>query len=64
MTTKLDELFDRIQNLPIPNNYEAGNMLEFGNILAQLIEEVKRIDSATHRANNIASCLANGIQPD
>lgn len=32
--------------------------------LALLVVEVDRVDSLAYRANNTASCLANGIQPD
>jgi len=58
MSAKLDELYDRLENL------RDGDFAELSTIVIQLLDEVRRIDSASSRAANVASCLANGIQPD
>lgn len=62
--TTLDRLEDRLNNLHIEQNYVSADFLELSNIVAGLIDEVKRIDAQASRAANTASCLANGIQPD
>lgn len=34
------------------------------NRIKQLEQQIKKVDDAAYHASNIASCLANGIQPD
>ena len=63
MKTKLEELSDRIQCIEFPNK----DTLALATIVLQLIDEVRRIESNTRRANNTASFalgLAKGGQPD
>lgn len=58
----LDEvrnMLDHIQDTPTEETIDR-----ICSVLGQLIEHVERIDKAASKANNTASCLANGIQPD
>jgi len=62
MNSKLDEIYDRIQALHIdPFGQDIRQVLE---IMLELVAEVKRLDSELKHTANIASCFANGIQPD
>ncbi len=58
----LDRLRDNIENMRCEATDKA--VLTLANTLAQLIEEVQRIDVIACRASDTASSLANGIQPD
>lgn len=70
MTTQ--ELFDRMQCSPVDDVVNIGNVLcmALENLkhaeweIEQLKKTVRAMDKSLLRTSNIASCLANGIQPD
>ncbi len=62
MKTDLEAINDRIENLKCEPTNES--MLEIANILSAIVRELHRIDHRLSRTANIASCLANGIEPD
>lgn len=70
MNAQLNQIEDRISRVRM--HYDGiSSVHEIEAILSDLIAEVKAIDArlekaegSARRANNIASCLANGIQPD
>lgn len=58
----LEELRERIDRVGL--DATAANMDRILTILDALVQHVERIDRTAQHANNTASCLANGIQPD
>lgn len=58
----LEELRERIDHVGLEPT--DANMDRILTILGALVEHVERIDRTAQKANNTASCLANGIQPD
>lgn len=46
------------------NNNERAAFEKLHSAVCLLFQECKDLDAAQYRTANIASCLANGIQPD
>lgn len=63
MNAKSQQIHDMIQTFPLGENHEAmaSRLLD---ILQAVNERMDEIEAAAQHANNIASCLANGIRPD
>ncbi len=64
MNDKLTEIGDRLRGIKgrvFYSNQDHDDILE---AIGMLVEEVDRIDNRLSRTANIASCLANGIEPD
>lgn len=67
MTT--EEIHQKIQelmcNTSIPFTWQAPPILEQMNMkIAELEKRLETVEGSARHANNIASCLANGIMPD
>lgn len=65
----IEEITNYVENTQLDGSDECS--LRLGNAIVWLCEVVKSQDkkltdteSSARHANNIASCLANGIQPD
>lgn len=63
---KLKEIYDRIQTFEVESAPDkCGNDIQgVLDIMADLVTELRRLEGALNRTANVASCLANGIQPD
>lgn len=63
-----EEIHDMIQNLDSGDPqviYHIGAILErLNNKIGALEAQLDRAESTARSAANVASCLANGIQPD
>ena len=56
-----------LSNTPLEAITNAEIAMALSNALtkiAQLEQRLEKVDAATRQANNVASCLANGILPD
>ena len=66
------ELFDKIQNSSIDDHRTTGsvlcqaleNMIGLERRIEKLEAQLKTAARTAARADHVASCLANGIQPD
>lgn len=61
-----DEIHDAIMQFSTESNdiHYQDDILRIMNILDKLNDKVNDIRVQAYHANNVASCLANGIQPD
>ncbi len=48
MTTKLDEIRDRIQMFRVEDHYEPNDMIRLLSILEAMVEEMQAIDKAAN----------------
>lgn len=65
MTT--DQIHDAIQNVGMIEGHIGSVLVIIDQMNSKIAELEARLEEVKHdawRANNIASCLANGIQPD
>ena len=64
MKDKLKDIYDRIQTFKVEQYYEPNDLIGILKIMADLVDELRNIEAGNKRSADIASCLANGIQPD
>lgn len=57
------EIQDQIQNWHNNDGQQVGN-LRILEICQNLADKLAEVENTARHANNTASCLANGIQPD
>lgn len=63
----IQEIDDAIENCSAKDEQTLDVLRVLGKMTTKIAEmeaQLDRVDSAARHANNIASCLANGIQPD
>lgn len=62
---KADELYAQVMTTDASKSPEAFRLLsELALLVKHLATNLEKTESVSRRAENIASCLANGIKPD